>query len=53
MSAKAATRAGAGLVSVGVPQNLNPIFEVALTEEMSIHLARRGLSLLQCLGEDP
>jgi NAD(P)H-hydrate epimerase len=38
MSAKSATRAGAGLVSVGVPQNLNPIFEVALTEEMSIPL---------------
>jgi len=38
MSAKSATRAGAGLVTVGVPQNLNPIFEVALTEEMSIPL---------------
>ncbi len=38
MSAKSATRAGAGLVSVGVPQGLNHIFEVALTEEMSLPL---------------
>ncbi|WP_448587442.1 NAD(P)H-hydrate dehydratase [Thermocrinis sp.] len=36
MSARASTRAGAGLVSVGVPKGLNPIFEVSLVEEMSI-----------------
>ena len=38
MSAKSATRTGSGLVSVGVPQDLNHIFEVALVEEMSIPL---------------
>jgi NAD(P)H-hydrate epimerase len=38
MSAKAATRTGSGLVSVGVPKGLNHIFEIALTEEMSIPL---------------
>ncbi|MEZ0360371.1 MAG: NAD(P)H-hydrate dehydratase [Hydrogenobacter sp.] len=38
MSAKAATRTGSGLVSVGVPKGLNWIFEISLTEEMSIPL---------------
>ena len=38
MSAKASTRAGAGLVSVGVPEGLNHIFEISLVEEMSIPL---------------
>lgn len=38
MSAKAATRAGAGLVSVGIPENLNPIVESLVVEEMSIPL---------------
>ncbi len=38
MSAKSATRTGSGLVSVGVPRGLNQVFEIALTEEMSIPL---------------
>ncbi len=38
MSARAATEAGAGLVSVGIPRELNPIFESLLVEEMSIPL---------------
>ncbi len=38
MAAKAAIRTGSGLVSVGVPSELNHIFEIALTEEMSIPL---------------
>ncbi len=38
MSAKAATRAGAGLVSVGVPKELNPVVESLIVEEMSIPL---------------
>ncbi len=38
MSAKAATRAGAGLVSVGVPEELNPVVESLIVEEMSILL---------------
>ncbi len=38
MSARASTRAGAGLVSVGVPEGLNHVFEISLVEEMSIPL---------------
>jgi NAD(P)H-hydrate epimerase len=36
MSATAATRAGAGYATVAVPADLEPIFEVKLTEAMSI-----------------
>lgn len=35
MAAMAASRIGAGLVTVGVPASLNPILEVKLTEEMT------------------
>jgi NAD(P)H-hydrate epimerase len=35
MAATAAARIGAGLVTVGVPASLNPIFEVKLTVEMT------------------
>ncbi len=35
MVAMAASRVGAGLVTVGVPASLNPILEVKLTEEMT------------------
>lgn len=35
MAARAATRIGAGLVTVGVPASLNPILEAKLTEEMT------------------
>ncbi|ADO45610.1 carbohydrate kinase, YjeF related protein [Hydrogenobacter thermophilus TK-6] len=38
MSARAATRTGSGLVSVGVPESLNHIFEISLIEEMSLPL---------------
>ncbi len=38
MSAKASTRTGSGLVTVGVPRGLNSIFETVLTEEMSMPL---------------
>ncbi|WP_461828810.1 NAD(P)H-hydrate dehydratase, partial [Aquifex sp.] len=38
MSAKAATRAGAGLVSVGIPEELNTVVESLIVEEMSIPL---------------
>ena len=38
MSAKSATETGSGLVTVGVPEDLNPIFEAKLTEEMSLPL---------------
>lgn len=35
MAAKAASRIGAGLVTVAVPESLNPILEMKLTEEMT------------------
>ncbi len=35
MAARAASRVGAGLVTVGVPASLNPILETKLTEEMT------------------
>ena len=38
MSAQSATSAGAGLVTAGVPQALNPVIESALLEEMSLPL---------------
>jgi hydroxyethylthiazole kinase-like uncharacterized protein yjeF len=46
LAAKAASRAGAGLVTVGVPESLNDIFEEKLTEEMTVPLPEtRGRSL--------
>lgn len=39
MAARAASRMGAGLVTVGVPASLNPILEAKLTEEMTEPLA--------------
>jgi len=52
MAALSATRTGSGLVSVGVPEDLNPsvgvpedlnpVFETALIEEMSLPLPGRG-----------
>ncbi|WP_461831443.1 NAD(P)H-hydrate dehydratase [Aquifex sp.] len=41
MSAKAATRTGAGLVSVGIPEGLNTIVESLIIEEMCIPLKGR------------
>ncbi|HLB25581.1 MAG TPA: NAD(P)H-hydrate dehydratase [Nitrospirota bacterium] len=38
LAAKAASRSGAGLVTVGVPESLNDIFEEKLTEEMTVPL---------------
>lgn len=39
LAAQSALRAGAGLVTVGVPRSLNSIFEIKLTEAMSLPLA--------------
>lgn len=47
LSARAALKAGAGLVRVGVPESLNNIFEIKLTEEMSLPLIDRGGFLTQ------
>ncbi|MCK4917021.1 MAG: NAD(P)H-hydrate dehydratase [Candidatus Omnitrophica bacterium] len=38
LCAKAVLKIGAGLVTVGIPASLNPIFEIKLTEEMSLPL---------------
>jgi NAD(P)H-hydrate epimerase len=45
LSAMGAMRAGAGWVRVGVPASLNRIFEVKLTEAMSVPLADENGSL--------
>lgn len=44
---KGALRSGSGLVSFAVPQDLNPIFETAIAESMSVPLpnSRRFLSI--------
>lgn len=47
LCAKAALRSGAGLVTVGVPKSLNNIFEIKLTETMSLPLADKGGALSQ------
>lgn len=38
LTCEAALRAGAGLVTLGIPKSLNPILEVKLTEAMSLPL---------------
>ena len=47
LCARAALRSGAGLVTVGVPKSLNSIFEIKLTEVMSLPLADKGGALSQ------
>jgi len=42
LTALAATKTGSGLVSVGVPEDLNDVFESSLVEEMSLPLPGRG-----------
>ncbi|MCS6998931.1 MAG: NAD(P)H-hydrate dehydratase, partial [Aquificaceae bacterium] len=51
MCARASTRTGAGLVSVGVPQDLNSIFETSLVEEMSIPLKGEGRLSKESVGQ--
>jgi NAD(P)H-hydrate epimerase len=46
LAASAALRAGAGLVTVAVPRSLNPIFEVKLTEAMTMPLPETGAATL-------
>ena len=45
LAALAALRSGAGLVTAGVPKSLNPVFEIKLTEIMSLPLkeSRKGV----------
>jgi len=42
LTSRAAQRAGSGLVTLGVPETLNSILEVKLTEEMTMPLADNG-----------
>jgi NAD(P)H-hydrate epimerase len=42
MAAQAASRSGAGLITVGVPESLNDVFEEKLTEEMTVPLPESG-----------
>ena len=42
MAAKACEKSGAGLVTVGVPESLNSIFETKLTEPMTLPLADKN-----------
>jgi hydroxyethylthiazole kinase-like uncharacterized protein yjeF len=46
MASEAAARAGAGLVTLGVPKSLNPILEVKLTEVMTEPLAENADGVL-------
>jgi NAD(P)H-hydrate epimerase len=46
LTCEGAMRAGAGWVRAGVPESLNPVFEVKLTEVMSLPFADAGGSLL-------
>lgn len=42
MTAKACMRAGAGLVTIGVPESLMDVFQSRVTEEMTLPLPDRG-----------
>ncbi|HER24288.1 MAG TPA: NAD(P)H-hydrate dehydratase [Candidatus Atribacteria bacterium] len=49
LSSEAAMRSGAGIVLLGIPQSLNPIMEIKLTEVMTLPLAE---TKKQSLAED-
>ena len=42
LAAQAALRSGVGLISLAVPQSLNPVFEVKLTEQMTVPMPEDG-----------
>ena len=52
LTAMGALRAGAGLVTVGVPESLNPILECKLTEAMTVPLAETDEGTLSLAAED-
>lgn len=52
MTAEAALRSGAGIVKLGVPESLNSIFEVKLTEIMTMPLKETAESTLSLNGYD-
>jgi len=39
LAASAALRTGVGLVNIGIPQNLNPVMEIKITEGLTVPLA--------------
>jgi hydroxyethylthiazole kinase-like uncharacterized protein yjeF len=53
MSAQSSLRSGAGLVTLGVPSDLNPILETKLTEEMTVPLPQTddGLCAPEAFGK--
>ncbi len=53
MAAEAAVRIGAGLVTVGVPESLNPILEVKLTEAMTLPLPETNEHTLSLKAFEP
>ncbi len=52
MSAKACLRAGAGLVTIGVPESLANIFQSRVTEEMVLPLPDKGNGTLSYKASD-
>ncbi len=52
MSAKACLRAGAGLVTIGVPESLSNIFQARVTEEMVLPLPDKGNGTLSFRAVD-
>jgi ADP-dependent NAD(P)H-hydrate dehydratase / NAD(P)H-hydrate epimerase len=52
LTAIGALRAGAGLVTVGVPKSLNPVLECKLTEAMTVPLADTDEGTLSLKAED-
>ncbi len=53
MAAKACMRAGAGLVTLGVPDTLIDVFQARVTEEMVIALPDSGKGVLSAKAYDP
>jgi NAD(P)H-hydrate epimerase len=52
MAAKACLRAGAGLVTIGVPESLSDIFQSRVTEEMTLILPDKGDGTLSVRASD-
>ncbi|KAF0144373.1 MAG: YjeF family protein [Nitrospirae bacterium] len=52
MCAKACLRAGAGLVTIGVPETLMDVFQSRVTEEMTLPLPDRGDGTLSSKASD-
>jgi len=52
MAAKSCLRAGAGLVTIGVPESLFDVFQSRVTEEMTLSLPDRGDGSLSSLAAE-